>query len=442
MTLFYSHTPGRGIAMPSPVMPLKRTLFSRVPATRIEVDLDAVAKNTRVLKQACAPHTSLMAVVKANAYGHGAVHVARTVLSHGAEWLGVARVAEAAQIRDAGINAPVLLFGDTLPNQAVAAAGHGIRITLTSLDAAKAINAAARAARTPVTAHIKIDTGMGRLGLCPGLDMDQTLADLKTMMHLDHLDVEGIYTHFANADAVDNTHARQQLALFTELLDRLDAGNRLPRIIHAANSAAALALPESHFTMIRPGIALYGLCPGPGVDCTKLTPAMSIISQIIQIKQVPKGFGVSYGSTHVTEQPTVIATVPVGYADGYPRRLSNIARMLLRGHRAKVTGRVCMDFTMIDVGHIPGVCPGEPVVILGNQGNDTVSADDLASLAGTINYEVTAGLTSRLPLCHRPVSPTPVHPVNDPPGPRFKARPQKTEDPGPRPRKHPHDTGF
>jgi alanine racemase len=439
MTLFYSHALSRDDLPSGTRRSLTRALFSRKPGTRIEVDLGAIAANTRVLKQACAPQTSLMAVVKANAYGHGAVHVARTVLSHGADCLGVARMAEALQLRNAGIQAPILVFGATSPALAVAAAGHHIRISLTGPDEAKAVNAAAGAAGTLVTAHIKIDTGMGRLGLCPGLDMDQTLADIKTMMHLDHLKVEGIYTHFANADAVDKTHARRQLALFTELLDRLDGANLLPEIIHAANSAATLTLPQSHFTLVRPGIALYGLCPGPGVDGTKLFPAMSIISRITQVKQVPKGFAVSYGSTHVTDRPTVIATVPVGYADGYPRRLSGIARMLVKGHRAQVTGRVCMDFTMIDVGHIPEVCPGEAVVILGTQGNDTVSADELASLAGTINYEVTAGLTSRLPLCYRPVFPTPVHllddpPVDDPPGPCFPARPQKTKTPDPPPK--------
>ncbi len=407
MTLFYSHAPGRTHAMASPVRPLKRALFSRVPATRIEVDLDAIAANTRVLKQACAPQTSLMAVVKANAYGHGAVHVAQTVLSHGAAWLGVARMAEAVQLRDAGIDVSILVFGNTLPDRAVAAAEHGIRITLTGPETARTIHAAARAAGTVVTAHIKIDTGMGRLGLCPGLDMDRTLADIRSIMQLDHLKIEGIYTHFANADAADKTHARQQLALFSELLDHLDADHLLPRIIHAANSAATLTLPESHLTLVRPGISLYGLCPGPGVDSPQLTPALSLISEITQVKQVPKGFPVSYGSTHVTGRPTVIATVPVGYADGYSRNLSNTAHMLVKGQRARVTGRVCMDFTMIDVSHIPEVGPGDEVVVMGTQGDDTVSADELASLSSTIHYEVTAGLTSRLPVCYRKKEPAP-----------------------------------
>ncbi|HKJ98589.1 MAG TPA: alanine racemase [Desulfotignum sp.] len=401
MTLFCNHYPGRAGSLNSPAMDLQRALLSRVSAPRIEVDLDAVARNTRVLHQACAPNTSLMGVVKANAYGHGAAIVADTVLSHGADYLGVARMYEAVQLREAGIQAPVLVFGDTLPVWAVQGAGLNIQVTLTGLEAAKALNEAARAARTLVFAHIKIDTGMGRLGLCPGLDMSGTLTDLKSMMQMDNLAIEGIYTHFANADAVDLTHAEQQLALFTQVLDRLDADNLLPKIIHAANSAATLSLPRSHFTMVRPGIALYGLCPGPGVDCTGLTPALSIISTITQIKQVPKGFAVSYGSTHVTDRPTTIATVPVGYADGYSRLLSAKAHMLVRGQRARVAGRVCMDFTMIDVGHIPDAAFGDEVVVMGTRGSETVSADELAEHTGTINYEVVAGLTSRLPVCYR-----------------------------------------
>lgn len=401
MTLFYSHDPVGAGSLNSPAMPLKRALFSRVPGTRIEVDLDAVAGNTRVLQQACAPNTSLMAVVKANAYGHGAFHVAQTALTSGADFLGVARMAEAVALREAGIQAPILVFGDTLPAQALQAAGLDIRVTLTGTGAAKALNKAAGAAGTFVTAHIKIDTGMGRLGLCPGLDMPGTLADIRSIMQMDNLAIEGIYTHFANADAVDHTHAEQQLALFTEVLDRLDADNLLPAVIHAANSAATLSLPGSHFTMVRPGIALYGLCPGPGAACTDLTPAMSIISTIIQVKQVPKGFAVSYGSTHVTDRPTAIATVPVGYADGYSRLLSANAHMLVRGQRAPVAGRVCMDFTMIDVGRIPDAAFGDEVVLLGTQGRETVSADELADLTGTINYEVVAGLTSRLPVYYR-----------------------------------------
>ncbi|MCA1794631.1 MAG: alanine racemase [Desulfotignum sp.] len=402
MTLFYSHEPVRpGSSAGGPADPLQQSLFSRPPRTRIEVDLSAIARNIQVLKRHCRSGTKLMAVVKANAYGHGAVHVARTALDNGADFLGVARMSEAVQLLDAGIRLPMLVFGDVLPLQALHGQDHGIRITLTSLASARAVSTAALSHGCTVIAHIKIDTGMGRLGLCAGVNMNQTMADLEAMMQLENLAIEGIYTHFANADARDKTHAERQLALFSQVLDRLAQKKLVPDIVHAANSAATLTLPQSHFTMVRPGIALYGLCPGPGVDCTDLTPALSILSRIIQIKQVPKGFAVSYGSTHVTDQPTTIATVPVGYADGYSRLFSSNAHMLVKGQRAKVVGRVCMDFTMIDVGHIPDAGLGDEVVVLGSRGSDTISADELAKLAHTINYEIVAGLTSRMPVFYR-----------------------------------------
>ncbi|MCF8093265.1 MAG: alanine racemase [Desulfotignum sp.] len=402
MTLFYSHEPVRpGSPAGGPKDPLRQSLFSRPPHTRIEVDLSAIARNIQVLKRHCRPGAKLMAVVKANAYGHGAVHVANTALAGGADFLGVARMSEAVQLLDSGIRAPMLIFGDVWPQQAVQGQAHGIRITLTSLASARAVSAAAFSHDCTVTAHIKIDTGMGRLGLCAGVNMEQTMADLEAMMQLENLAIEGIYTHFANADAIDKTHTKRQLALFSQVLDRLAEKSLVPEIVHAANSAATLEIPESHFTMVRPGIALYGLCPGPGVNCTDLTPALSILSRIIQVKQVPKGFAVSYGSTHVTDRATTIATIPVGYADGYSRLFSAKAHMLVKGNRAKVAGRVCMDFTMIDVGHITDVRLGDEVVILGSRGSDTISADELAKLAHTINYEIVAGLTSRMPVFYR-----------------------------------------
>ncbi len=402
MTLFYSHDPVRpGSLSGTPADPLQQSLFSRPPHTRIEVDLSAIARNIQVVKQHCRPGTKLLAVVKANAYGHGAVHVANTALAWGADFLGVARISEAVQLLEAGIRSPMLVFGDVWPLQAVHGQAHGIRITLTSLSSARAVSAVALSHGCTVTAHIKIDTGMGRLGLCAGVNMDRTMADLEAIMQLENLAIEGIYTHFANADAKDKTHTDQQLALFSQVLGRLAEKNLVPDIVHAANSAATLEIPDSHFTMVRPGISLYGLCPGPGIDCTDLTPALSILSRIIQLKQVPKGFAVSYGSTHITDRATTIATIPVGYADGYSRLFSAKAHMLVKGQRAKVVGRVCMDFTMIDVGHILDAGLGDEVVILGSRGSDTISADELAKLANTINYEIVAGLTSRMPVFYR-----------------------------------------
>ncbi len=374
------------------------------PLTRVYVNLDALSANVRALKATCADRVNLMAVVKANGYGHGAVETAKTALASGASWLAVARISEAVTLRRAGVTAPILLFGDILPEQAVYAADHDIRISLASIDAAKEISAAARGAGCRVKAHVKMDTGMGRLGLLadPELNIDGLIQDFFKIRALPGLQLEGIYTHFANADAHDKAHVLEQAALFSGIRDTLKARGETSLLAHGANSAAVIELPGTHFDMVRPGISLYGLWPSNevGRNLIRLEPAMSIRSRIIHIKDVPKGFKVSYGSTHITPHPTQIATVPIGYADGYSRLLSGCGTMLVRGMRARITGRVCMDFTMIDVGHIPGVCRGDEVVILGTQGNESVSADDIAKLTGTINYEVTAGLTGRMPLVH------------------------------------------
>lgn len=214
--------------------------------------------------------------------------------------------------------------------------------------------------------------------------------------------MEGTYTHFAKADMIDKTHVKGQLARFNEMVAMLADMGIHPEIRHAANSAAVLELPAAHFDMVRPGVAMYGMAPSDEVDITrhKLAPVMSITAKVIYVKAVPKDFSISYGCSHVTAAPTVIATVPIGYADGYSRLLSNQGQMLVKGKKAPIVGRVTMDFTMIDVGHIPGVKPGDDVTILGPQGNERITADDIAGLTGTINYEVTTGLTGRMPVVY------------------------------------------
>lgn len=368
--------------------------------SRVEVDQAALAHNIRAIHQFCGPDLIYMAVVKANAYGHGAVQAARIALKNGAGFLGVARFSEALELRGVGINAPILLFGDILPAQAVWAAGHDVRITLATLETARAVSEAARDAGVTVKAHIKVDTGMGRLGFPAGVDLDRAVENVIEVFGLAHLDMEGIYTHFASADDPDKSHTKRQLIHFLYVLESLEAKGIRFKLTHAANSAAALSLPESRFDMIRPGIAMYGLWPSPDMAGTgpDLKPVLSIKTRVIQLKQVPKGFAVSYGSTWTARKPTTIATVAIGYADGYSRQLSSKGVMLVRGRRAPVVGRVCMDFTMLDVGHIPGVSPGDEVVALGAQGTETVSADELAQQLDTINYEITAGLTSRMPI--------------------------------------------
>ncbi len=372
-----------------------------LPQTTIDVDLGALARNVRALKNLTSGSTRLMAVVKANAYGHGAVPVAQTALANGANFLAVARISEAVVLRQAGINAPILLFGDVLPNQAAYMAANDIRATLADIETAKTLSASLKDQALKV--HIKVDTGMGRLGFVhDSLDGDipsPVIDDILAIHSLDYLKVEGIYTHLSKADETDKTHAREQVKRFRQLLCQLALKGVTPRLCHAANSAGLIELPDSHFDMVRPGIAMYGLRPSHEVSMSKtgLSPVMSIRSRIIQVKQVPKGFGVSYGATHVTSAPTTIATIPIGYADGYSRQHSNKGEMLVRGQKAKVLGRVCMDFTMIDVGHIPDAALGDEVVVMGIQGDEEISADHIANLTNTINYEVTAGLTGRMP---------------------------------------------
>ncbi len=381
-----------------------------LPQNTAEVDLGAVKRNIKALKRLTAPGTQFMAVIKANAYGHGAVPVAGAAMAAGANFLAVARISEAAELREAGIKLPVLLFGDVLPDQAVYMATHNIRASITNLDMAKALAAQLTSRDLTLKVHIKVDTGMGRLGFVhnalnePGSPQQGSQArlvqDILAIESLAQMKVEGIYTHLSRSDEKDKAHARLQIKRFRRLTDQLAAREFIPEFRHLANSAGVIDMPDSHFDMVRPGISIYGLWPSDQVDKTRITlePAMSIRSKIIQTKTVPKGFEVSYGATHVTAAPTVIATVPIGYADGYSRLLSNRGHMLVRGKRAPILGRVCMDFTMIDVGHIPGVVPGDEVVIMGTQGSETICADDIARLTHTINYEVTAGLTGRIPL--------------------------------------------
>ncbi|MCG8689030.1 MAG: alanine racemase [Desulfobacterales bacterium] len=386
----------------------KDSISGLYPQSRIEVDLGALAHNITALKGLTSDTTRFMAVVKANAYGHGAVQVAKTALENGADYLAVVRISEAVALREAGITEPLLLLGEVLPEQIPYLANHDIRASISNVETARAASAYAAEKNLTLKAHIKMDTGMGRLGFVHDHLLDNgteqpLIEELASIFHLGGLEVEGLYTHLASADEADKTFTQGQVSRFAKVIDILAEKGLRPKICHAANSAGLIDLPASHFDMVRPGIALYGLWPSQDVDKTRLNlkPVMSIKSKVIQVKSVPKGFGVSYGSTHVTNNPTTIATVPIGYADGYSRLLSNKGHMLVRGKKAPVVGRVTMDFTMIDVGHIPEVIPGDEVVVLGSQGNQCILADDIAKLTGTINYEVTAGLTGRMPISYR-----------------------------------------
>ena len=372
-----------------------------------EIDLSAIGRNVAALKNASSG-ARFMAVVKANAYGHGTLPVARRAVQSGADWLGVARCDEALTLRREGIEAPVLIFGHTPPGRFPELIENDLRPTLFEAETARRFSRAASAAGRRLKVHVKIDTGMGRLGILPdsfrpGAPADappaQAAAEIAGIGRLAGIELEGIYTHFAAADDADKTSARKQFAAFSALLAALEKSGLHVPVRHAANSAVIIDLPETHLDLVRGGIALYGLAPSAevGLQTVSLTPAMTLKARIVHLKKVPPGFAVSYGSTYRTGQATTIATVPVGYADGYSRNLSNRGHMLVRGKRAPIAGRVCMDQTMLDVGHIEGVQTGDEVVIFGRQNEANLPADELAGMLGTINYEIVSSILDRVP---------------------------------------------
>jgi alanine racemase len=378
------------------------------PLIWAEVDLSAVAHNVRELRRCADPKAKLMAVVKANGYGHGAVEAARTALANGAEWLGVARLPEAIPLREAGFGVPILVFGYTPPAAAGRLIDYDLRQSVYSPAAARAYSEAAAARGKRIRVHVKVDTGMGRLGMVPAALSGQApghavgedfIREATAIARLPGLDTEGIFTHFAASDSSDTSYAERQLALFLEVLSALRAAGLEFAVRHAANSAAVIALPESHLDLVRPGIALYGLRPSDEIDLTgiSLQPAMALKTRIIHLKSVPAGACISYGMTYRTPSPTVIATIPAGYADGYRRLLSSRGEMLVGGRRVPVVGRVCMDLTMLDVGTVPGVQVEDEVVIFGKQGGESLSADDIARVLNTINYEIVCDVTARVP---------------------------------------------
>lgn len=366
------------------------------------IDLGALAHNTRRLKNMVGEGVQMMAMVKANAYGHGAVEVARTALSNGAQMLGVAFLGEALELHQAGVEAPTLLLGYCPPAEAPQIVAHGLRATVYSWEVAQALSQAAAGAGRVARVHIKVDTGMGRLGLAPA----DALEFVKKIRHLPNLGVEGVFTHLAVADS---PHARgiegwgrhytlNQLAAFRSLLEGIEGeGIHIP-LTHAANSAAVLALPEAHFNLVRPGIALYGLHPSPDVPCpVDFRPVLSFKTAVSQVKEAPAGSCVSYGCTYRTGGRERLATIPVGYADGFRRAPHNWGQVLVGGKRAPVVGRVCMDQSVVEVSHIPGVREGDEVVLIGRQGEEAISAEEVAERLGTNNYEVVASISNRVP---------------------------------------------
>ena len=361
--------------------------------TWAEIDLDAIAFNIRAFKRHVGEKVKLIAVVKANAYGHGAIPVAESALAAGAEMVAVHRMLEGVELRKAGIQAPILILGYTPPDGADLAAAWQLTPSLTTLEFAQALSARATALGLKIPVHIKVDSGMSRYGLMP----EEVIEFLQSIIGLPGISLEGLFTHFATADSADQSHTRQQLSVFNEIRTTTrQAGFEFP-LVHAANSAAMLNLPEAHFDAVRPGIAMYGLEPSnEWAPPFEIHPALTLKSLVSRVRLLPAGAGVSYGRTYLTSRPTLAALVPVGYGDGFHRILSNKGSVLIRGRRAPILGRVCMDQFVVDVSGIPEVQQDDEVVLVGQQGQARIRAEEVAILAGTLNYEVTTSLLPRV----------------------------------------------
>jgi len=359
-----------------------------------EINLAAFRHNMAAVKKLVNDRVHVMAVVKADAYGHGADVIAEEALKRGAEYLAVARLNEALDLRKSGIKAPILLFGQGLSAYAELYIEQDIIISTHSLDTAALLSDAAEKLGKTLRLHVKIDTGMGRLGMINGNEADS----VKRINDLPGISLEGVYSHFANADRADKSHAMFQLEKFMGIREKIISSFSGTPLFHIANSAAVMELPESHLDMVRPGIMLYGLYPSPEMDLGKtlLKPVMSLKTRISQVKKTGPGFAVSYGSTYVTDKETIIGTVPARYADGYSRLLSSNGEMLVLGRRAPIIGRVCMDLTMIDLSGLPQACEGDEAVLFGEQAGEFISADEIGERTGTISYEVVSRVTSRV----------------------------------------------
>ena len=361
--------------------------------TWAEIDLDAIAFNVRAFQRHVGEEVQVMAVVKANAYGHGALPVAGAALKAGASRLAVHRLTEGIELRQGGIEAPILLLGYTLPDGAEQVVRYNLTPSLITAEFAQALSAQASATGATIPVHVKVDTGMSRYGLMP----EEVLDFLRFLQPLPGLRLEGLFTHFATADWADQTYVLRQLDVFRQVLATARGAGFELFLVHATNSAAAMRLREAHFNAVRPGIGLYGLDPSTEWQpAFEIRPALALKSRVSRVRRLPAGAGVSYGRTYITEKPTLVALVPVGYGDGYHRILSNQGHVLIRGQRAPLIGRICMDQFVVDVDAIPGVQQDDEVVLVGEQGGERIRAEEVAALAGTINYEVTTGLLPRV----------------------------------------------
>ena len=374
------------------------------------IHLDNICHNVKQYIDRTGPAVKTMAVIKTDAYGHGAVAVAKALERIGVDAFAVATVEEGLELRENEVMEPILILGHVFPGSYETALKHRLTLAVFSFENAKELSAKADAMNLTAHIHLKADTGMGRIGFLPGEEGSELRAasvkEVKRIFDLPHLSVDGIFTHFAKADWADKTFMNEQIALFKSFVSDLEGEGLSLGVRHMCNSAAGMEKDDDFFDMVRVGITVYGLWPSEEVDKTKidLRPGMSLVSHIAHVKAVGPGFPVGYGSTYVTTKDrTVIATVPVGYGDGYPRSLSNKGCVLIAGRRAPIIGRVCMDQFMVDVTDIPGVKQGDEVVLLGTQVSadgtlrDTITMEELSDLSGRFNYEFACDINTRVP---------------------------------------------
>jgi alanine racemase len=362
--------------------------------TWAEVDLRNLAHNFAQIKKLLSPDIKILVTVKADAYGHGLIPVSKKLIGCGVDYLGVASIDEGIRLRQAGIKCPLLVLGVMLNKDIGPLFKWNLIPTVCSMGFAQALNRKARSQARRINVHIKVDTGMGRLGV---LQKD-AFKLVRDVHKLRFVNIEGLFTHFAFAD-IDKEFTLYQIEIFNSLIKKLNReGIRIP-FLHAANSMGVINFKESHFNMVRPGLVIYGLSPVAKL-ALKLKPVLSLKTKVIYSKRVPKGYGISYGHDYITPKKTTIVNLPLGYGDGYPRNLSNRAPVLIRGKVFKVSGKICMDQIMVDVGNTK-IKIGDEVVLIGSQGSNRITAEELAGLSGTIPYEIVCGLGNRIPRLYK-----------------------------------------
>ncbi|WP_426350124.1 alanine racemase [Alloiococcus sp. CFN-8] len=360
-----------------------------------EIDLDALAHNMREIKKA-SKSEEVMAVVKADAYGHGAIDVAPVLLENGATSLAVAVISEALELRRAGIEAPIMILGHTPLEYAEEIVAYDIQQTVFSFDYAQELSKEAQRQNKKVRLHIALDTGMGRIGFLP---TEESIEEIINISKLTNVSIMGVFSHFSSADEENKSYTKEQLQKFLSFIEELKKRGINPKILHIANSAAIIDLPDTHFHEVRPGIILYGYLPSKEVNnkVLDIKPVLTLKAKIVHIKTLEKDMYVSYGRIFKTERKSIIATLPLGYADGYTRLLTNKAKAIVGGKLVPVVGRICMDQCMLDITDVPSLKVGDEVILLGEDKGVHFNAEDIADLLGTINYEVLCMLGSRVP---------------------------------------------